>query len=112
MALTLQRKLELAGALSKLQPQLRRLHIVEQPKPKKRHLPRTVILVGSAIAAGAVVAGVVCRRRGGCHRAVAASGGDAQASSPEQDTPDAAPDWGRQATNPEGSQTIGAPRPA
>jgi hypothetical protein len=87
MALTLQRKLELAGALSKVQPQLQRLHLVE--KPKKRHLVRNAILVGSAIAACAVVAVAVCRRRGCCSGAVVASRGDAQAGSPEQNAPDA-----------------------
>jgi len=32
MALTLQRKLELAGDVSRVQPLLQRLHIVEKPK--------------------------------------------------------------------------------
>ena len=73
MALTFQRKLELAGDLSKLQPLLQRLHIVE--KPKKRHRVRIVIFVSSTIAAGAVVAVVVCRRRGNCCGAVAGNGG-------------------------------------
>ena len=44
MALTLQRKLELAGALSKVQPQLQRLHLL--PEPKKRHRKRNAILIG------------------------------------------------------------------
>ena len=52
MALSLQRKLELAGELSKVQPPLQRLHLLE--KPKRRHRVRNVILVSSAIGAGAV----------------------------------------------------------
>ena len=87
MALTLQRKLELAGDLSRVQPLLQRLHILE--KPKKRHRVRNVILVSSAIGAGAVVLAVVCRRRGCRNGAVAGDGGYAQAGSPTQDTPDA-----------------------
>jgi hypothetical protein len=62
MVLTLGRRLELVGALSKVQPQLQRLHIVE--KPKKRHLLRNVTVVGSTIAAGTIVAVAVFRRRG------------------------------------------------
>jgi hypothetical protein len=78
MALTLQRKLELAGDLSKVQPLLQRLHLVE--KPKKRHRVRNVMLAIGAIGAGAVVAVVASRRRRGCHNdAVAGSGGPAQA---------------------------------
>jgi hypothetical protein len=77
MAFTLQRKLELAGILSQVQPQLQRLHIVE--KPKERHLLRNVALVGSAIAAGAIVAVVVFRSRRCRDRAVAGAGADAQA---------------------------------
>jgi hypothetical protein len=112
MALTFQRTLELAGVLSKVQPQLQRLHLVEKPKPKKRHLLRNVVLVGSTIAAGAVVAGVVCRRRGCCKGAAAGNGGDAQASSPEQNTPDAEPDREGPATDADGPRDIGAPGPA
>ena len=41
MALTLQRKLELAGDLSKVQPLLRRLHVLREPEPKKRRKPRS-----------------------------------------------------------------------
>lgn len=86
MALTLQRKLELAGDLSKVQPLLQRLHILE--KPKKRHRVRNVILVSSAIGAGAVVLVVMSRRRS-CHNsAVVGNGGYAQTGSPAQDTPD------------------------
>ena len=62
MALTLQRKLELAGDLAKVQPTLRRLHLLR--KPPKRHRLRNAILVTSAIGAGAVVLVVALRRRG------------------------------------------------
>jgi hypothetical protein len=86
MALTLQRKLELAGDLSKVQPLLQRLHIVE--KPKKRHRVRNVILVSTAIGAGAVVLAVVCRCRGCRNGAVADDGGPSETGSPTQDTPD------------------------
>jgi hypothetical protein len=89
MAITLQKKLELAGALSKVQPQLQRLHLLR--KPKKRHRLRNVVLVGSAIAASAAVAVVVLRRRGDCNDATAWNGGEAQDSSPKQDTPDIEP---------------------
>ncbi len=61
MSLTLQRKLELAGALSKVQPELQRLHLLR--KPKKRRRLRTVVIAASAIAAGTAVAVVVLRRR-------------------------------------------------
>ena len=85
MALTLQRKLELAGDLAKVQPVLQRLHLVE--KPKKRHHVRNVILVTSVIGAVAVVAVAVCRRRC-CHNGdVAGNGGYEQASSPTEETP-------------------------
>ena len=99
MALTFQRTLELAGILSKVQPQLQRLHLVK--KSKKRHLLRNAVLVGSAVAAGAVVAGLVCHH-----------GGDAESSSPEQSTPDAEPDSERLATDADGSRGTGASGPA
>ena len=54
MALSLQKKLELAGDLAKVQPLLQRLHLVE--KPKQRHRLRNVILVGALIGAVAAVA--------------------------------------------------------
>ncbi len=82
MALTLQRKLELAGALSKVQPLLQRLHILEKPKHRRRNR----ILVVSTIAAGAVVAAVAYRRRG-CRADTVAASGDPQAGSPEQTEP-------------------------
>jgi hypothetical protein len=74
MALTLQRKLELAGDLSKVQPLLQKLHILE--KPKKRNRVRNLILVSSAIGAGTVAVVVVHRRRGHHHGAVDGNGGD------------------------------------
>ena len=85
MALTLQRKLELAGDLAKVQPMLQRLHLVE--KPKKRHHVRNVILVTSAIGAGAVVVVAVCRHRCCCNGDVARNEGFEQAGSPAEETP-------------------------
>ena len=85
MALTLQRKLELAGDLAKVQPMLQRLHLVE--KPKKRHRVRNVMVVTSAIGAGAVVAVVLCSRRCCRNGDVAGNGGYEQASSPVEETP-------------------------
>ena len=84
MALTLQKKLELAGDLAKVQPLLQRLHLVE--KPKQRHRVRKVILVTSAIGAVAVV--VIAMRRSRCCRNgdVAGNGGFEQASSPTEET--------------------------
>jgi hypothetical protein len=86
MALTLQRKLELAGDLSKVQPLLQRLHLVE--KPRKRHRVQNVMLVCGAIGAGAVVAVVASRRCRGCRNdAVAGSGGSTHVNSPAADIP-------------------------
>jgi len=85
MALTLQRKLELAGDLAKLQPLLQRLHILE--KSKQRHRVRNVILVTSAIGAGAVVAVAVCRRRCCFSGDVAGNGEHEQASSRTEEAP-------------------------
>lgn len=110
MAFTLQRKLELAGILSQVQPQLQRLHIVE--KPKERHLLRNVALVGSAIAAGAIVAVVVFRSRRCRDGAVAGAGADAQARSPEHETPHAEPDWEGPATDAVAPRDIAIPGPA
>jgi hypothetical protein len=61
VGLSLQRKLELAGELAKVQPLLLRLHLIE--KPKKRNPVRTLIVVGSVIALVAVVATVVFGRK-------------------------------------------------
>ena len=62
MALSLQRKLELAGDLAKVQPLLQRLHILEKPEPK-RHRVRNGLLAIGAIAAVVAVIGFVGRRR-------------------------------------------------
>ncbi len=102
MAITLQRKLELAGALSKVQPQLQRLHLL--PKPTKRHRLRNVVLVGCAIAASAAVAVVVLRRRGGHNDGMAWNGEEAQESSPTQDTPENEPDSEGPAIDADGPQ--------
>jgi hypothetical protein len=88
MALALQRKLELAGDLSKVQPLLQRLHLME--KPKKRHRVRSVMLVFGAIGAGAVVAIVASRRCRNRYDAVADSGVSAEPNSPTADIPAAA----------------------
>jgi hypothetical protein len=61
MALSLQKKLELAGDLAKVQPLLQRLHLVE--KPKQRHRVRKVILVSSAISAVVILVAVARGRR-------------------------------------------------
>jgi hypothetical protein len=71
MALSLQQKLVLAGTLSKVQPQLQRLHLVEKPKPRRR--VRIAVLVGGMMAVGAVVAVVLFRRQGCGDGAVAAT---------------------------------------
>ncbi len=90
MAMSLQRKLELAGALSKVQPELQRLHLLR--KPKKRHRLRKAVLVGSVIAAAAAVAVVVLRLRGGHNDAMARNTGDQTDGSPTQDAPNTEPD--------------------
>jgi hypothetical protein len=61
LALTVQRKLELAGDLAKVQPLLQRLHLVE--KPKKRFGGRYVVFVSSVIGAVALVLAAVAVRR-------------------------------------------------
>ena len=59
MALTLQRKLELAGDLAKVQPLLRQLGIMK--KPKKHGVRNVIVLVSGVIAVLALVA--MLRRR-------------------------------------------------
>ena len=88
MALTLQRKLELAGDLSKVQPLLQRLHVLRKPKPKQRHLVRNVILVSTAIGVSAVVLGAVLRRRDSQNGTVDGDGGYVQADPSTHDDPD------------------------
>ena len=85
MALSLQKKLELAGDLAKVQPLLQRLHLVEQPKP--RHRLRNVLLVGALIGAIAAVALAMSSRR--CRPGGAAVGneGDAGAGPAAEETP-------------------------
>ena len=100
MAITFQRSPELAGVLSKVRPQVERLHLVEKPTPK-RHLRRKVILVGSTIAIGALVAGVVCGRRSCWKDAAAGNEDDRQTSSPEQYPLEAEPDGADTATDAE-----------
>ena len=84
MALTLQKKLELAGDLAKVQPLLQRLHVVE--KPKKRFGGRNVILVMSAIGAVALaLAAVAIRSRLRGPDGAVAGEADVQAESPIED---------------------------
>jgi hypothetical protein len=106
VAISLQRKLELAGALSKVQPELQRLHLL--PEPKKRHRLRNAVLVGSAIAAGAAVAVVLLRRRGGHDEAMAWNGGEASDGSPTQDAPETEADSGEPAIDADGQHEDGA----
>lgn len=98
MAITLQRKLELAGALSRVQPELQRLHLL--PRPRKRNRLRNVVLVASVIAAGAAVAVVVLRHRGG---------NDEVDSPLMHDTPAAEPNPRWPATDADGPQDDDSP---
>ena len=88
MALSLQKKLELAGDLAKVQPLLQRLHLME--KPKQRHHIRNVILVGALISAVAAVAFALSSRRCRPDGAVLADGGDVQAGPAAEENPPAA----------------------
>lgn len=83
MALTLQRKLELAGDLAKVQPLLQRLRIVE--KPKERHGVRNVILASSVIGAVVLAAVAVLRRRARLDAASADEGDYPRADSPNEE---------------------------
>ena len=90
MGLSLQRKLELAGELARVQPMLVRLHLIE--KPKKRRPVRSLIVAGSVIALVTVVAAVVLGRKrcqtttpGGLH-------GFAQSDAPESASAPEAPE--------------------
>ena len=107
MAISLQRQLALASVFSKVESQLQRLHLLETPKPKKRRFLRTGVLLVSTFAAGVVVAGVVCGRRGFSRGASAGNGGDTLSSSPEPHAPAAEP-----AINADEAQTTGIPTPA
>jgi pimeloyl-ACP methyl ester carboxylesterase len=84
MALTLQKKLELAGDLARVLPLLRLLHILE--KPKERHGVRNFVLVSSAIGVGAVASVAVLRRRGRLNGAVADDSDYSQADSPNEES--------------------------
>jgi hypothetical protein len=86
VALTVQRKLELAGDLAKVQPLLQRLRLVEQPK--RRFGGHGTILVGTVIgvAAIALVAVAMGFRRRGRDDAVAGEG-DLKAESAIEDAP-------------------------
>lgn len=64
MGLSLQRKLELAGDLAKVQPMLVRLRLIE--KPKKRRPVRSLVIAGSVIAVATIIAAVVFGRRRRC----------------------------------------------
>jgi hypothetical protein len=90
MGLSFQRKLELAGARAKLQSQLHKLRVVESPQPRRRL--RKVALLGSAIAVGAFVATVVCRRWRGEYPEVARDVPATQVDVPGQSARAADPD--------------------
>jgi hypothetical protein len=85
MALSLQRKLELAGDLAKVQPLLQRLHLVE--KPRQRHRLRNVILVGALIAAVAAVALALSNRCSRPDGSAVGDGDDAGAGSAAEQAP-------------------------
>ena len=82
-ALTLQKKLELAGYLSRVQPLMQLLHRLE--KPKARHGVRSVFLVSSVIGVGVVAGVVVLRRRRRPNGAVTDDSDYSQADSPNED---------------------------
>ncbi len=84
MALSLQKKLELAGHLANVAPLLQRLHLVEQPK--QRHRLRNVILVGTLIVAAAAVVAMSSRRCRPGEPAVG-DGGAAGAGPAAEETP-------------------------
>jgi hypothetical protein len=106
VALTFRRRLELAWFLSKVESHLQRLHLLKKPK---RHVARDVALVGSTFAAGVVVAGVVCGRRGWSRGASAVNGGGAPAASSER--PAAEPDWEVTAADADRPRDFGPPAP-
>jgi hypothetical protein len=84
LALTIQKKLELAGDLAKVQPLLQRLHLVE--KPKKRFGGRTVILVSGVVGAIAIALAAVSVRR---RRRLAVAVSDVSAAGVDSSTADA-----------------------
>jgi hypothetical protein len=84
MGLSLQRKLELAGDLAKVQPLLQRLHLME--KPKQRHRLRNAILVGALIGAVAAVVVAMSSRRCRTDEAAVGNEGDAGVGSAAEET--------------------------
>ena len=84
MALSLQKKLELAGDLAKVQPLLQRLHLIEQPK--QSHRLRSVILVGALIGAVAAVAFALSNRCCRPDGSAVGDGDDAGAGSAAEET--------------------------
>jgi hypothetical protein len=105
VALTFLRRLELDWVLLKLESHLQRLHLLKKPK---RHLPRDLALVGSTFVAGAVVAGLVCGRRGWSRAASAENGAGPPAAS---ERPAADTDGELTAAAADGPQDIGPPWP-
>jgi hypothetical protein len=127
--------LESAGGPPRVQPQLRKVQFVDRPKkrhllrnaafvgstilallqrlgiverPRKRHLLRNVVVAGT-IAASAFVAGAVWWRRDRRSGAEADDRGDAEASSPEPQTPDAEVERDAAATDAEIPQDVATP---
>lgn len=90
MALTLQRKLELAGDLAKVQPLLQRLHLLEPPRKRRR--VRSAILALSVIGAAAALVIVLCRGRCCGARETGADTGFEQADSTTRETGTPAPE--------------------
>ena len=85
MALSLQRKLELAGDLAKVQPLLQRLHLMEQPK--QSHRLRNVLLVGALVGAIAAVALAMSSRRCRPDEAAVEDGVDAETGPTDEEAP-------------------------
>jgi hypothetical protein len=88
VAVTLQKKLELAGDLAKVQPLLQRLHLVEEPK--RRFGGRVILLSGVIAVIALALAAVAVRRRRVLAVAVLAEEGDSLLSDfPAEDGPPA-----------------------
>jgi hypothetical protein len=109
VALTFRRRFELAWVFSKVVSNLQRRHVLK--KPKKRHLRRNVVVLGSAVAAGVVVAGVVCGRHGRSRGASPGNGAGAPPDAPEVPTPAAEPDRADPPTGTDGPPDIEPPGP-
>jgi hypothetical protein len=80
-------------------------------KPTKRHRLRNVVFVGSALAVATSVAVFVCRGRGWC-RGAGADPEDTQASLPERTTSDIAPDGDGPAVDADAPLDIGTSQAA